>query len=61
MSAVPRPDVDTVLVWNARGSVVETIKYLSNTDRAMLCPIADWLVTLRQMLVEMRQYDGDAQ
>lgn len=59
MSA-PGPSVNTALFWNARGNVVETIKYLSEHDLAMVSPFSDWLMTLRQMLAEMRQYDGSA-
>jgi hypothetical protein len=58
MSVIPTPNTNRVLVWNARGSIAEAIKYLSDHDEAMVCPVADWLVTLRTMMVEMRQYDG---
>lgn len=42
----------------ARSHVAATIEHLSEHDGAMLCPVADWLVMLREMLIEMRQFDG---
>ena len=60
MGVIPPPDADTALVWNARGEIAQAIKHLSDADCAMVCPVADWLVTLREMIGEMRQFDGEA-
>lgn len=49
---------DVRLILPARSYVASAIDSLSGHELATVCPIADWLVTLRKLLVEMRQYDG---
>lgn len=56
----PARTAESVLVANARPGVAEAIKYLSQCDGATVAPIGYWLEKLREILTEMRQFDGNA-